>query len=275
MNQPPERQTLLHRHRGRLAGGRTEDEQLLAGPNKAPSPIDFTETDPWRVMRITGELVAGFDKLAHVGPAISIFGSARIGEDDPYYQAAREIGRRLAEQGFAVITGGGPGIMEAANRGAREAGGLSIGCNIQLPHEQGTNPYVDVAMTFQYFFVRKTMFVKYGEGFVIFPGGFGTLDELFEALTLIQTKKLRNFPIILFGTPYWAGLLAWLRDSVLAERKVSPDDLELLIITDSPERAVEAIVACFNDESWKVKDDAAKRVLAELADDPRLPPRPA
>jgi uncharacterized protein (TIGR00730 family) len=274
MSQNPQRSTPPQRDTRRLAGARTEDEQLLAGPNKAPSPIDFTATDPWRVMRITGELVAGFDKLAHAGPAITVFGSARITEDDPYYQAAREIGRLLAEQGFAVITGGGPGIMEAANRGAREGGGLSIGCNIQLPHEQGSNPYVDVSMTFQYFFVRKTMFVKYGEGFVIFPGGFGTLDELFEALTLIQTRKVRNFPVILFGTPYWAGLLAWLRDTVLAERKVSPDDLELLIITDSPERAVQAIVDCFNDECWKVQDDAAKRVLAELADDPRLPPRP-
>jgi uncharacterized protein (TIGR00730 family) len=274
VKRPTRRRLPRKRDLRQLDGARTEDEQLLAGPNKAPSPIDFTATDPWRVMRITGELVAGFDKLAHVGPAISVFGSARVSEDDPYYQAARELGRLLAERGFAVITGGGPGVMEAANRGAREGGGLSIGCNIQLPHEQGSTPYVDVGMTFQYYFVRKTMFVKYGEGFVIFPGGFGTLDELFEALTLIQTHKLRNFPVILFGTPYWGGLLAWLRDSVLAEGKISPEDLELLIITDSPERAVQAIVDCFNDECWKVQDDAARRVLSELADDPRLPPRP-
>jgi uncharacterized protein (TIGR00730 family) len=254
---------------------RTEDEQLLAGPNKTPSPVDFTSTDPWRVMRMTGEFVEGFDRLAHVGPAITVFGSARIAEGDPYYDAARTVGRLLAERGFSVITGGGPGIMEAANRGCREGGGLSIGCNIELPHEQGSNPYVDLSMTFHYFFVRKTMFVKYGEGFVIFPGGFGTLDELFEALTLIQTGKVRNFPVVLFGMSYWKGLLAWLRDTVLLERKVSPEDLELLVLTDSPEQAVQAIVDCFNDECWKVQETGARRILAELADDPRLPPRPA
>jgi hypothetical protein len=219
-------------------------------------------------MRITGELVEGFDKLAHVGPAVSIFGSARVREGDAYYEAAREVGRLLAERGFATITGGGPGIMEAANRGARDAGGLSIGCNIQLPHEQGGNAYTDITMTFRYFFVRKTMFVKYAEGFVIFPGGFGTFDELFEALTLIQTHKVRNFPVVLFGTPYWSGLLTWLRDVVLAEGKVSPEDLDLLIITDSPERAVEAIADCFENGCWETPDDAARKVLAEIADDP-------
>src|SRR5262249_31738564 len=155
----------------------------------------------------------------------AIFGSARTREDDPMYQAAREIGALLANIGFAVITGGGPGIMEGANRGARDAGGLSIGCNIELPQEQGINPYVDVAINFRYFFVRKTMFVKYSEGFIIFPGGFGTVDELFEALTLIQTGKIEHFPVVLFGSSYWNGLVDWLKQIMLAEGKVSPEDL--------------------------------------------------
>lgn len=252
-----------------LAGQPTEDEQLLAGPNREPARRDFTATDPWRVMRMTGEFVSGFDKLAHVGPAAVVFGSARTTESDPYYAAAREVGRLLAKRGFAVITGGGPGIMEAANRGAREGGGLSIGCNIQLPHEQSGNQYLDISITFHYFFVRKTMFVKYGEGFIIFPGGFGTFDELFEALTLIQTGKVRNFPVVLFGQRYWQGLLTWMRDAVLAERKISPSDLEMLVVTDSPERAVDVIADCFADECWKVRDVAAMRVLGQLADPPR------
>jgi hypothetical protein len=196
-------------------------------------------------MRINGEIVAGFDRLAHVGPAISIFGSARIREDDPYYQAARQIGRLLAEQGFAVITGGGPGIMEAANRGAREGGGLSVGCNIELPHEQGSNPYVDLSLTFQYFFVRKTMFVKYGEGFVIFPGGFGTLDELFEALTLIQTGKAENFPVVLIDTDYWGEMLDWIRTEMLPDGMISEEDLALLHTTDDLEDAVRTVLESY------------------------------
>src|SRR5205085_7148146 len=167
---------------------------------------------PWRVLRIMGEYVHGFDALAEVGAAVTVFGSARTPPSDPMYDAARQAGHRLAGMGFAVITGGGPGIMEAANRGAREAGGLSIGCNIELPREQGLNAYVDVAVNFRYFFCRKTMFMKYSEGFVLFPGGFGTLDELFEALTLIQTGKIKRFPVVLFGTGYWGGLLHWLRE---------------------------------------------------------------
>ena len=249
--------------------GKTEDERLLETPTKAPPPVDFTHTDPWRVMRMTGEFVEGFDRLAHLGPAVCVFGSARVKEGDPDYEAAREVGRLLAKRGFAVITGGGPGIMEAANRGCKEAGGLSVGCNIQLPFEQGSNPYVDIGMTFRYFFVRKTMFVKYAEGFVIFPGGFGTFDELFEALTLIQTKKVRNFPVVLMNRRYWKGLIDWIKESVLPEGKISPEDMDLLLCVDRPARAVDAVVDCFNDECWRVQDEKALGVFAQLSDPPR------
>ena len=176
----------------------------------------FTDTDPWRVLRITAEFVEGFDALAEVGPAVSVFGSARVEEGSPLYETARALGGHLADAGFAVITGGGPGLMAAANRGCHEAGGFSIGCNIELPHEQWLNPWVDLGVEFRYFFARKTMFVKYADGFVIMPGGFGTLDEFFEALTLIQTGKIRHFPVFLVGTAYWAGLLDWLRTTALA-----------------------------------------------------------
>jgi uncharacterized protein (TIGR00730 family) len=252
-----------------VQNGRTEDERLLETPSKAPQPIDFTHTDPWRIMRMTGEFVEGFDRLAHLGPAVSVFGSARVTEEHPDFKSARRVGRLLAEQGFAVITGGGPGIMAAANLGCKDGGGLSVGCNIQLPFEQGLNPHVDIGMTFRYFFVRKTMFVKYAEGFVIFPGGFGTLDELFEALTLIQTGKVRNFPIVLFNTRYWKGLLDWIKEPMMAERMIAPEDLDLLICTDSPEAAVEAIVDCFNDECWRGQDRSEPDVFAQLADPPR------
>ncbi len=229
-------------------GRPTEDEQLLTSPSTKRQQLgdqatDFTHTDPWRVLRIQGEFVSGFDALAQVGPAVTVFGSARTSEDDPYYTQAVAVGHLLAERGFAVITGGGPGIMEAANRGAREGGGKSIGCNIELPHEQGTNMYVDLSVNFRYFFVRKTMFMKYAEGFIIFPGGFGTLDELFEALTLIQTGKVRNFPLILFGTTYWGGLMDWLRGPMLAEAKISPGDLDLFMLTDDPTEAADIIGA--------------------------------
>src|SRR5690606_28681592 len=217
----------------------TEDEQLLRSQTE---PADFTESDPWRVFRIMGEFVEGFDTLAKMGPAIAIFGSARIPPGHRYYRAAEQTARLLTESGFAIITGGGPGIMEAANKGAREAGGTSIGCNIELPFEQGTNPWVDIPINFRYFFVRKTMFVKYSEGFVIFPGGFGTMDELFEALTLIQTGKVRNFPVILFGSEYWRGLIDWLRETMLEEGKISPEDMDLLVITDSPEETTRVIL---------------------------------
>ena len=222
----------------------TEDERLLQSPVEAPSAHDFLHSDPWRVFRIMGEFVEGFDNLARIGPAITIFGSARTPADHPEYAAARETARLLGEAGFGIITGGGPGIMEAANAGARDAGAMSVGCNIELPFEQHVNPYVDVAINFRYFFVRKTMFVKYAEAFVIFPGGFGTLDELFEALTLIQTDKVRDFPVILFGRSYWQGLLDWIEGTLLAEGKISPEDLRLMVVTDSPEEVTRIIVDC-------------------------------
>jgi uncharacterized protein (TIGR00730 family) len=225
-----------------LAGGRmsrTEDEALL----KRPLRPDFLDSDPWRSLRILSEFVDGFDALAEVGPAISVFGSARVTEDHRYYVHARELARELAKAGFAVITGGGPGIMEAANRGCQEGGGLSIGCNIELPHEQGLNAYIDLGVEFRYFFARKVMFVKYADAFVIFPGGYGTLDELFEALTLIQTEKIQDFPVILMGTDYWAGMIDWIRESLLAEAAIKPEDVDLLRLTDDPHEAIRIIKA--------------------------------
>jgi len=222
-------------NRAARMGSATEDEQLLQSPAAAPkAPVDFTSSDPWRVFRIMGEFVEGFDALAKIGPAVTIFGSARVKPGAPEYEGARETARLLGEAGFSVITGGGPGIMEAANRGAREAGVLSVGCNIELPFEQAVNPYVDLAINFRYFFVRKTMFVKYAEAFVIFPGGFGTLDELLEALTLIQTGKVRDFPVILVGRAYWGGFLDWIRGVLMEEGKISRDDLDLMMVTDDP-----------------------------------------
>lgn len=228
--------------RGKQIPGTTQDEQLL----ESPRPDEFTHTDPWRVFRIMGEFVEGFDELATLSRGIAIFGSARTRPDNPDYQAAQETGALLAAQGFAVITGGGPGIMEAANRGAFEAGGLSIGCNIELPFEQKANSYQTLSLTFKYFFVRKMMFVKYSLAFVIFPGGFGTLDELFEALTLIQTKKIRNFPIVLFGSHYWSGLLDWCRAVVLPGGKISEHDMDIFHITDSPAEVVEIVTRAQN-----------------------------
>jgi uncharacterized protein (TIGR00730 family) len=210
---------------------RQADEGLL---QRQEDP-GFVHTDPWRVLRIMGEFVDGFDVLARVGMAVTVFGSARIKEGSPYYDAAREVGRGLAERGYAVITGGGPGLMEAANRGAQEAGGLSIGCNIELPHEQSPNPYANLSIDFRYFFVRKTMFVKYSEAFVVFPGGFGTLDELFEALTLIQTGKVKRFPVVLYGSDYWSGLLDWVQSRLAVEGMVSAVDLALVQVVDTTE----------------------------------------
>ncbi|MBN1834359.1 MAG: TIGR00730 family Rossman fold protein, partial [Spirochaetales bacterium] len=219
--------------------GGTEDERVLQAPG--PRDLEFLSTDPWRVFRIMGEFVAGFDELADLGPAVSIFGSARVKPEEEQYAMAVELGRRLGEQGFAVITGGGPGIMEAANRGAGEAGARSVGLNIELSFEQHANPYLTDAMDFHYFFVRKTMFLKYAVAFVIFPGGFGTLDELFEAVTLIQTGKMQNFPVVLYGRQYWTGLLDWLRDRMKAEGKIRQDELELLTLADSADEAVRLI----------------------------------
>ena len=218
--------------------GLTQDEQLL----ETPKQDEFTHTDTWRVFRIMGEFVEGFDDLATITRGVSIFGSARTTSDNPQYTAAQETAALLARAGYAVITGGGPGIMEAANRGAFEAGGLSIGCNIELPFEQSSNPYLTRSLTFKYFFVRKTMFVKYSTAFIIFPGGFGTLDELFEALTLIQTRKIKNFPVVLFGSAYWAGMMDWVRGTMLSEGKIAETDLRLLHLTDSPAEAVEIVV---------------------------------
>jgi uncharacterized protein (TIGR00730 family) len=217
----------------------TEDEKLL---ERRPAPA-FLETDPWRALRILSEFVEGFDAMARVGPAVTMFGSARTQRDDPIYELARTIARQLAEAGYAVITGGGPGAMEAANRGCREGGGLSVGCNIELPHEQGTNAYVDLGVEFRYFFARKVMFVKYADAFVILPGGFGTLDELFEALTLIQTRKVLNFPVVLVGKSYWSGLLDWIRTTLLASGAIDPTDVDLLQLTDDPAEVVRIVRA--------------------------------
>jgi uncharacterized protein (TIGR00730 family) len=230
--------------------GRPTDDKILLdwGPDDRALAAAFTHTDPWRVMRMQGEIVEGFDALAELGPAISIFGSARIGRNSPYFAAARETGRKLAEVGFSVITGGGPGIMEAANQGAYEAGGCSVGLNIELPHEQGVNSFVNLPLNFRYFFVRKVMFVKYAEGFVIFPGGFGTLDELFEALTLIQTGKLDDFPVVLYGKDFWDSLISWIDQDLLGERLIAPHDLDRLIVTDSVDEIVQVMVNAHKDE---------------------------
>ena len=227
--------------------------RLLVPSARPPADRTFLErpsyeelahhADPWRVLRILSEFVEGFDALSEVGPAVTCFGSARTPRESPLYKAAMETGAALARRGFAVITGGGPGTMEAINRGAKEAGGLSVGCNIELPHEQSLNDYVDLGVEFRYFFARKTMFVKYARGFVIFPGGFGTLDELFESLTLAQTGKIDHFPVVLFGTDYWAGLLEWLREKALANGLISPEDLDMLSFTDDPEEAAHIATA--------------------------------
>ncbi|MBX3289346.1 MAG: TIGR00730 family Rossman fold protein [Acidobacteria bacterium] len=217
----------------------TDDEILLRSPEPAD---DYTTSDSWRVFRIMSEFVDGFDSLATITRGVSVFGSARTREDDPMYIAAQETSRLLAEAGFEVITGGGPGIMEAANRGAYEAGGVSVGCNIELPFEQSANPYQTKSLSFQYFFVRKTMFIKYSNAYVIFPGGFGTMDELFEALTLIQTKKIRNFPVVLFGSAYWKGLVSWISSTMVSERNISPEDMGLIYMTDSPQDTVDFVV---------------------------------
>jgi uncharacterized protein (TIGR00730 family) len=224
----------------------TEDEKFLSGPSG--DPTDFTRTDTWRVMRIMSEFIEGFDNLAGVTKGVTIFGSARTNPEDPQYVAAQETARLLAKEGFAIITGAGPGIMEAANRGAREAGGRSIGCNIELPFEQGANPYVDTVINFRYFFVRKTMFIKYSNAFIIFPGGFGTLDEAFEALTLIQTGKIYQFPVIFFGRHYWAGLIRWIQSRLLGEGKISPGDIDLMIMTDDPAEATQLVVDAYESQ---------------------------
>ncbi|MEP9363936.1 TIGR00730 family Rossman fold protein [Nocardioides sp. CN2-186] len=224
--------------RGQVDEG-TTDQRLL----DSRGPSDWVHTDPWRVLRMQAEFVEGFGALAELGPAIAVFGSARTPREHPYYAQAEQAGRLLAEAGFAVMTGGGPGAMEAANKGACEAGGISVGLGIELPFESGLNEWVDVGINFRYFFARKTMFVKYAQGFIVLPGGVGTLDETFEALTLVQTGKVTSFPIVLVGTAYWSGLLGWMRDTVLAEGMLGEADLERLIVTDDVEEAVALMVA--------------------------------
>ena len=216
------------------------DRDLLQTP--ADREGDFRERDPWRVLRIQSEFVDGFEELHRLGPSISVFGSARTQPGDPYYALAVETGRRLVEAGFAVITGGGPGIMEAANKGAYDAGGISVGCNIELPHEQGANPFQTISLSFRYFFVRKLMFVKYSIGYVIFPGGFGTLDELFEALTLAQTHKVEQFPVVLCGSSYWQPLLEWVEQTLEQGGFISSGDRDLFCVEDDPEKIVAALV---------------------------------
>jgi len=257
-------------HKGRRTI--TEDERLLYRPAQRlvsptePVPqeqvkeeehsleralhFDFTLTDPWRVFRIMSEFVEGFDELSHIPPSVAIFGSARIKPEDPTYQAAVETARMLAKAGFGIITGGGPGIMEAGNKGAQEGENFSIGCNIELPFEQGPNPYLDISLDFRYFFVRKTMFIKYAEAFIIFPGGFGTMDELFEALTLIQTRKVSHFPVILYDSKYWKGLIDWIRDTMLASEKILPEDAGLLLLSDDPQEICKIVIDAYQ-ESYR------------------------
>ena len=218
---------------------RTSDQRLL--DQRPAPPEDFTRTDPWRALRIQAEFVEGFDALAHLGPAISVFGSARTAQDDPEYDLARQLGRAIGRAGYSVVTGGGPGVMEAANRGAVDVGAHSVGIGIELPHEQRLNDWVDLGINFRYFFARKTMFVKYSQGFVTLPGGFGTLDELFEALTLVQTGKITAFPVILMGTRFWAPLVDWLRTAVAGSAKIAATDLDLFHLANSPDEVVEIL----------------------------------
>lgn len=227
------------------AAKQTDDFALLNPKIPVDHQKDFTDSDTWRVLRIQSEFVHSFEVMSRVGPAIAVFGSARLPETSPYYEATRQVAKMLAKRGWAVITGGGPGLMEAGNRGAREGQKpgekLSIGLNIELPFEQGLNPYVDVGMNFRYFFCRKTNFVKYSSGFVIFPGGFGTLDEFFEAITLVQTHKIQDFPVVLYGSQYWGGLLAWMRETLVSNGTILPADLDLIYLCDDAQEAVDYI----------------------------------
>ena len=239
--------------RGRAIPQTTTDQRLL----DRRGPSDWVHTDPWRVLRIQAEFVEGFGLLAELGKAVSVFGSSRAGADTPHYDLAMRITEGLARAGYAVITGGGPGIMEAANKGAASARGMSVGLGIELPQEQGLNEYVDMGLEFRYFFVRKTMFVKYSQAFVVLPGGFGTLDELFEAVTLVQTGKITKFPIVLVGSSYWSGLLTWLREVPAGEGKISPADLDLLSVADDPDEVVRIIVSAHGGESGALLDGPA------------------
>jgi uncharacterized protein (TIGR00730 family) len=254
---PPERHRgpVLLRRRYTQTG--TTDQRLL----DSSGPTDWLHTDPWRVMRIQSEFIEGFGLLAEIGPAITVFGSARTPRDHAEYELSRQVGHQLAKAGYAVITGGGPGVMEAANRGCVEAGGTSVGLGIELPFEQGLNSYVDIGIDFRYFFVRKTMFVKYAQGFVFMPGGFGTLDELFEALVLVQTGKVTRFPVVLMGTEYWAGLVDWMGNRLVEAGKISPHDMDLIEVTDDPDRVVEIMKDA--DEQRRRQEIEATDALAD------------
>jgi len=241
----------------------TTDQRLL----DSRGPTDWVHTDPWRVLRIQSEFVEGFGMLAELGRAVSVFGSARTHREDPEYALGVRLGAALAEAGYAVITGGGPGAMEAANKGACEAGGTSVGLGIELPFEQGLNPWCDIGINFRYFFARKTMFVKYAQGFVVLPGGFGTFDELFEALVLVQTRKVTSFPIVMVGTEYWGGLFDWIRATVLPAGKVSEPDLDLLHLTDDVDEVVAFIQASVSSSEVKRAGEKAALDAMQLAEE--------
>ncbi|MDA2810009.1 TIGR00730 family Rossman fold protein [Nocardiopsis sp. RSe5-2] len=253
-------------YRGRAIPETTTDQRLL----DRRGPVDWVHTDPWRVLRIQSEFVEGFGLLSEVGPAVSVFGSARIRPGSDHYRLGETIGGDLARAGYTVITGGGPGLMEAANKGAQEAGGPSIGLGIELPFEQSLNDYVDMGVTFRYFFVRKTMFVKYSQAFVVLPGGFGTLDELFESITLVQTGKVTRFPVVLVGTDFWGGLVDWIRNRLREEEVISPDDPDLMYLTDDPGEVVDVIAKAHADMAARRESEARRetevRAVAEEAE---------
>jgi uncharacterized protein (TIGR00730 family) len=247
--------------RGRAVPATTTDQRLLDGRGAA----DWVHADPWRVLRIQAEFVEGFGLLAELPKAVSVFGSARTKPDNPEYELAVDIGARLHDAGYAVITGGGPGIMEAANKGCDQNGGLSVGLGIELPFEQKLNDHLDIGLEFRYFFVRKTMFVKYSQAFVVLPGGFGTLDELFEAITLVQTKKITRFPIVLVGTEFWGGLIDWIKKSMLTSGKISPQDIDLIHLTDDPEEVVRIIHEGHTRAEQEIIESRAQAEAAESA----------
>ena len=254
-----ERQAGPLTYRGREIPKSTTDQRLL----DRRGPTDWVHTDPWRVLRIQSEFVEGFGMLSEVGRAVCVFGSARIKPETPYYELGEEIGRKLVEAGYTVITGGGPGLMEAANKGAADVGGTSIGLGIELPFEQSLNDYVNLGVVFRYFFVRKTMFVKYSQAFVVLPGGFGTLDELFEAITLVQTGKVTRFPVILVGTDFWGGLVEWINDRLLAEGLISPSDPDLIHLTDDPDDVIETIQRAHAEWERALEEEEAVTELEE------------
>jgi uncharacterized protein (TIGR00730 family) len=257
--------------RGNQIPQTTTDQRLLASDQET----DWLHSDPWRVMRIQSEFVEGFGALAELGPAVSVFGSARTKPDHPDYLAGETVGRLLVEAGYAVITGGGPGVMEAANKGAAEAGGTSVGLGIELPFEQGVNEYVNLGINFRYFFARKTMFLKYAQGFIVMPGGFGTFDELFEAVTLVQTHKVTQFPLVLVGKDYWGGLLEWIRSTALKHGTISDVDMDIMYLTDDPAEAVRHVVERVHqiqaEQAALQAARAAERATEDATGDPGLP----